>query len=50
MSDYVLGNTKSPRETLEKAEELAKKALAMDDSIPIAHILLSGLYMLQKGI
>ena len=29
----VLGNTKSPRETIEKGIELAQKALAMDDSI-----------------
>jgi adenylate cyclase len=42
--DYVLGNTKSPRETLEKAIELAQKALAMDDSLPLPHIFLVGLY------
>ena len=36
----VLGNTKSPRETLEKGIELAQKALAMDDSIAGAHGLL----------
>jgi len=44
LTDYQLGNTKSPRETLEKAEELAKKALAIDDSIPVAHIMLSFVY------
>ncbi len=43
--DRILGNTKSPRETLEKSGELAKKALAIDDSIPIAHNLLSGFYL-----
>jgi tetratricopeptide (TPR) repeat protein len=42
--DYVLSNTKSPRETLEKGIELAQKALAMDDSIANAHGLLSRLY------
>ena len=36
------------RETLEKAEELAKKALAIDDSIPIAHILLCFVYLCKK--
>jgi adenylate cyclase len=46
--DYVLGNTKSPRETFEKAEELAKKALAMDDSIPNPHITLSVIYMFKR--
>jgi adenylate cyclase len=46
--DYVLGNTKSPRETLEKGIELAQKALAMDDSIASAHALLSALYI-YKG-
>ena len=40
--DYLLGNTKSPRETLEKGIELAQKALAMDDSISGAHALLCG--------
>ena len=45
--DYVLHNTKSPRETIEKAIELAKKALAMDDSIPEAHGLLCRLYSIK---
>jgi adenylate cyclase len=42
--DFALGNTKSPRETLEKGKELAQKALAMDDSHPGAHTLLCALY------
>jgi adenylate cyclase len=46
--DYVMGNTRSPRETLEKSMELAKKALAMDDSIASAHALLGILYSLQR--
>jgi adenylate cyclase len=46
--DYRLGNTKSPRETLEKGIELAQKALAMDDSIAGAHVLLCMLYI-TKG-
>jgi adenylate cyclase len=46
--DYVLGNTKSPRETLEKAIELAQKAFAMDDSIAGAHSLLCSLYVLKR--
>jgi adenylate cyclase len=45
--DYVLGNTKSPRETIEKGIELAQKALAMDDSIPSAHGLLCRLYSIK---
>jgi adenylate cyclase len=45
--DYALGNTKSPRETIEKGIELAQKALAMDDSIPGAHALLCYLYMFK---
>ena len=48
ISDYWLGNTKSPRETLEKAEELAKKALAIDDSIPMGHAMLSGVYIFKR--
>ena len=45
--DILLRNTKSPRETLDKAIELAKKALAMDDSIPEAHGILCRLYSLK---
>jgi len=46
--DYWLGNTKSPRETLDKAIELAQKALAMDDSIAQAHALLCPLYLSKR--
>jgi len=46
--DYVLGNTKSPRETLEKSMKLAQKTLAMDDSIASGHSLLSLLYAIQS--
>ncbi|MGZ3567268.1 MAG: tetratricopeptide repeat protein, partial [Thermodesulfobacteriota bacterium] len=42
--DYILANTKFPRETIEKGVELAQKALAMDDSIAVAHALLGELY------
>jgi len=48
LMDWLLGNTKSPRETYEKSEELAKKALAMDDSIPMAHIQLVYLYFNKR--
>jgi adenylate cyclase len=44
-NDYVVDNTKFPRETVEKGIELAQKALAIDDSIPSAHTLLSYFYM-----
>jgi adenylate cyclase len=46
--DYYLGNTESPRETIEKGIELAQKALAMDDSIPDAHVLLCELYIQKR--
>jgi adenylate cyclase len=45
--DYWLGNARSP-ETLEKAIELAKKALTMDDSIAGAHALLCNLYSSKR--
>ncbi len=48
MQDAILGNTKSPRETLGKGEELEKKALAMDDSLPIAHFLMTGFYLARR--
>jgi adenylate cyclase len=45
--DLMLGSTKSPRESLEKAMELVQKALSMDDSISNAHSLLSTLYTVK---
>jgi adenylate cyclase len=47
-NDYWLGNTKSPQATLEKAIELAQKALAMDDSLAGAHGLLCALYIQKR--
>ncbi len=46
--DYWLGNTKSPQETLHKSMELARKALAMDDSLPGVHSLLGQIYTVQR--
>jgi adenylate cyclase len=48
LTDYMRGNTKSPRDTLKKGYELAKKALAMDDSIPIAHTMLCQFYIHKR--
>jgi adenylate cyclase len=45
--DYVLGNTKSPEETLAKGLELAKKTIAMDDSLHNGHALLCSFYSIQ---
>jgi adenylate cyclase len=46
--DYLLGSTKSLRETFEKGIELAQKALAMDDSNADAHQLLCALYVIKR--
>jgi len=46
--DYILGNTESPQETLEKATELAQKILAMDDSVGGTHILLGWIYLCKR--
>jgi len=46
--DYVLGNTKSPQETLEKSLQLAKKALSMDDSLHGSHSLAGLIYSMRK--
>jgi adenylate cyclase len=42
--DYVLGNTKAPRETIEKGIEQVQKAIALDDSISIAHAMMCAFY------
>jgi len=46
--EYWLGIGKSPRESIEKGIELAQKALAMDDSLPLAHGLLSLFYTIKR--
>jgi adenylate cyclase len=45
--DFVTGNTKSPRKTLEKGLELGQKALALDNSVGAAHALMSALYSIK---
>ena len=46
--DVWLGSTKSPRESLRKAVELAQKALSLDDSLGGAHGLLGNIYIMRK--
>jgi len=35
-------------QTLERAFELAQRAVALDDSLPIAHVVLGDIYLLKK--
>jgi len=46
--DYILGNTKSPQETIEKSMEMARKVLAMNDFIGSAHGLLALTYLIKR--
>jgi adenylate cyclase len=48
MMDYWLGSGKSPRKSLEKAIELAKKAITLDEASAQAHGLLSFLYSTKR--
>ena len=48
MMDYLLGTTKSPRESIDKAIELAQKSLAVDDTRAEDHARLGFLYGLRK--
>jgi len=52
--DIFLGSSKSPRESMARAMELAQKAIALDDSMSHAHSLLGQLYTFarqyEKGI
>ncbi len=48
MMDYWFGTSKSPRESIKKAIELAQKSLAVDDSRAESHALLGQLYCLAK--
>ena len=49
-NDLILGTSKSPKESFEKAMEMAQKVIAMDDSIFEAHGMLSALYPAKKGV
>ncbi|OEU62408.1 MAG: hypothetical protein BBJ57_03635 [Desulfobacterales bacterium PC51MH44] len=46
--DMWLGSSQSPRESLAKAFQLAKKAIALDDAYATAHGLLGNLYMYAR--
>jgi adenylate cyclase len=46
--DVIYGSIKSPEESLRRAFELTKKAIALDDSEATAHSLLGWLYLLLK--
>ena len=46
--DYWLGSTKSPRESIGKAIELAQKSLALDNTLAEAHGFLSGFYTIKR--
>jgi adenylate cyclase len=48
MADVFYGSTKSSQESLEKAMELAQKALAMDDSLSGTHCLLVDIYLSKR--
>ena len=48
MMDVWLGTTKSPKDSLRKAVELSKKAIALDELLGMAHGLLGHLYILMK--
>lgn len=48
LMDVTFGTAKSPQESLEKSLELAQKALAIDESLYNAHILLSGIYSRRR--
>jgi len=48
MMDYWLGSGKSPEESLEKAIDLARKAIALDDAYAEPHGMLSFLYTIKR--
>ncbi len=48
MMDVFLGSSKSPKDSIKKAMELNKKAMALDDSLPNAHSQLGLLYTMTR--
>jgi len=49
MREVWLRIAKSPRDSLRRAAELAKKALALDESLPPAHTVLGQVYVLSRA-
>jgi adenylate cyclase len=48
MMDVFLGSSKSPKDSINQAMELNKKALALDDSLAVAHSQLGLLYTMTR--
>jgi adenylate cyclase len=48
LQEYFLRIGSSPLESVEKGIEMGKKAVAMDDSIPLTHALLCALYPIKR--
>jgi adenylate cyclase len=48
LMDLLFGSTKSPQQSLEQAEELAYKALALDGALAEAHALLGRIYLTKE--
>jgi len=46
--DVLLGSSKSPKESLAQAMELAQKAISLDESDPFAHVCLAYIYGVAK--
>ena len=49
MMEVWLGTTKAPKESLGKAAEFSKKALALDASLGMAHALLGHIFILMRN-
>ncbi|MFH1241487.1 MAG: tetratricopeptide repeat protein, partial [Pseudomonadota bacterium] len=48
LMDLILGSTKSPKESLKQAENLAQKALAVGGALAEAHALLGRIYLAKR--
>jgi adenylate cyclase len=48
LQDILYGATKSPGKSIEKASELAEKALALDDSFFYAHNIVGRIYLIKR--
>ena len=46
--DVWYGSSESPRKSMERASELAKRALALDDTLDYAHSLLGHIYLMTR--
>jgi adenylate cyclase len=48
VNDIIYGTSKSPKSSMKRADELAQKAISLDDSDPCGYEVLSAIYLMKR--